>query len=480
MERPSREGASHYADLLDIIAEEQQLNLGEIPISTIDSFMPRSDQAPFAEGDAFSGNIRLGNAEASLTLAASSHFRPTIPLTEFTTKASETFGQQSQLLREMPPDQKLAPHMIVWWHAFCEAQQSQVDMFDLSTLSQEDRADFVRSISQQIVRAFSVLEDVDGQPIIYGSWGHSEADARKRFGFSRGAPTLPDGHLHLAKVNVEDQDISLSSLSSLPTLKHYQPWNRLINQRFGIDLAFMIDRISRDGGWSTLKSVRYYDDIVQHGSSHKSHQQGYEITYQDPLLIEDALEHVVHIASKIEELYHGISDLYSRYYKSLGDVDGQFRIIKRIQELGMEFGFDDQAAEKIASFVVRITPTSGQLTEWSAGLEQDPVSEKRNLTLKIIQEKLARRALALAGRKENRDPMIAALVEDTYKDPKQHDIVHTWPAHSSAIYLFDDIEIVGDKILVNKISIHPAIVSAAGAPEKLLGAAIVRDMGSIA
>lgn len=471
----------HYEDLLDIIAEEQALNLGGIPISTIDSLMPRSNQAPFAEGNTFSGNIRYGDAEVSLTLAASSHFRPTIPLKDFTSKASEAFGREAKLPGELPSDQKIAPHMIVWWQAVHEMQQSQVNLFDLSVLPPEDRANFIRGISAQIVRAFSALNDIDGQPVIYGSWGNSKPESRARFGFSRGAPTLPDGHLHLAKINVEDQDISVASLPAIPALKHYQPWNRLINRQFGPDIALMIDRVLRDDS-GLIEDVHFYDEIARHTDSHNSHQQGYQVTYKDPLPFEAAMEHIVYVANRFEGLYQEMSSLYTEYYKNLGDPAAQQRAVERMQKTGVRFGFDSQAAEKLTHFVTQIVPTSSQLKEWSTQLEQDAISGEEIPALEAIGRQLARRAslMSRSGRGIRDDSILTALIKDTYRDPKEHEIIHTWPAHSSAIYLFDDIQVNNGGVLVKKFSIHPAIVAAAGAPEKILGAAIVRDMGGIA
>ncbi|HSW91054.1 MAG TPA: hypothetical protein VLG09_00225 [Candidatus Saccharimonadales bacterium] len=481
MERLPVEIPSHYEDLLDIVTEEQALNVGGIPISTIDSLMPRSNQAPFAEGETFSGNIRHGDAEASLTLAASSHFRPTIPLKDFISKASEVFGQEAKLPGELPADQKIAPHMIVWWQAIHEMQRSQVNLFDLSVLPSEDRINFIHGINAQVVKAFSALDTIDGRPVIYGSWGNSEPESRARFGFSRGAPTLPDGHLHLAKVNIQDQDISLKSLPPIPALKHYQPWNRLINQQFGPNIAHMLDRVLRDDD-RVVEGVRFYDEIVRHNNSHNSHQQGYEVTYQDPLPLEVAMEHIIYIAGEFEGLYQGMHSLYTEYYKNSGDPEVQQQIFEQMQEIGAHFGFDSQAAKKLASFVTRIVPTSSQLNEWSTQLEKDAVPDEEIPALEAIRRQLARRAWLMArnGGDASRDSILTALIKDTYRDPEEHEIIHTWPAHSSAIYLLDDIVIDRDKVLVKKFSIHPAIVAAAGAPEKILGAAIVRDMGSAA
>ena len=479
MERESPGSPSHYEGLLDAIAEEQRLNPQGTPISTIDSLMPRSRQAPFTEGEDFSGNVYSGQAEVSLTLAASSHFRPTIPLKEFLSEASQAFGQEAKLPNELPPDQKVAPHMIVWWQANNGAQKSQADLFNLSAIPQKERADFTSGIKAQVIKAFSALDSFEGQPIIYGSWGYSEPESRARFGFSRGAPTLPDGHLHLAKVNIGEQDISLSPLPVAPTLKHYQPWNRLINKQLGPDIVQMLDGVCRRNGWETVENVYFYDHEVKHGESHFSHQQGYEVTYRSPQLLESALDHIVHVAGEFEELYQGISALYADYHLNSGNQESQRRILARMQEVGESFGFSNQAVEKLASFVARIVPTSSQLNEWAARLEQD-TTEESSASLEIIKRELERRALLMARSSERDDSIAAALVKDTYRDPRDHDIVHTWPAHSSAIYLLDDVEVRNGDVLVHKFSIHPAIVSAAGAPEKLLGAAIVRDMGSIA
>jgi len=479
MER-RQENSSHYADLLNAIAEEQRLNSRGIPISTIDSLMPRSNQAPFDEGETFSGNVHNGHAEVSLTLAASSHFRPTIPFQDFVAKASEAFGQEAKLPHGLPIDQRIAPHMIIWWQAYREMQRSQVNLFDLAVLPPGERSDFISGINTQVVKAFSALDSFEGQPVIYGSWGNSEPESRARFGFSRGAPTLPDGHLHLAKVNAGDQDISLSSLSTIPALKHYQPWNRLINQQLGPDIAQMINEVSRSRGWDIVEGVRFYDNIAQHGESHKSHQQGYEVTYQSPLPLEVALEHIVYIASEVEGLYQGLSSLYTDYYKNSGNHEAQRQIFEQMQEVAVSFGFNGQAAKKLARFTTRIVPTSSQLNEWSVQLGQDMTPETGSLALDIIKRQLARRAWHMAKNGADDKSMRAALVKDTYRDPKEHEIVHTWPAHSSVIYLLDDIVIDGNNVLVNKFSLHPAIVAAAGAPEKILGAAIVRDLGGVA
>jgi len=172
--------------------------------------------------------------------------------------------------------------------------------------------------------------------------------------------------------------------------------------------------------------------------------------------------------------------LYEVYYKNIGEENIQVQVRKQLVRMISKFGLENSPAEELADFILRIRPTYGQMREWKTQLADFQEDYNDQLSIQMMDKEMMRSnrfILSLDSANINsKTKLRIALVRDTHKDPLVADAIQTWPFHSSAAYLFDDIFLDKDTIMVNKFSLLPAIVSTAGAPEKILGTELVRDI----
>jgi hypothetical protein len=472
---------SHYRSLLQILAEKQKDEKG-IAVSTVPSLMPRGDSGGFfEEGEVFSGNVRRNQAEASLTVAAAPHFKGALPMSKFASAARREFGEHTQLPAGFGTEGIAFPHFLIWWRENALSGPKNVNFFDLYASAPEKKADILECIENQAVKALRLLNEFDGLPVIYGSWGHATHEERARYGLSRGAPSIDAAHLHVVKINRADQDISIrQDLTTLQRLKHYESWNRLVNAQFGNGIARSMERIVRNRAvGKEIDTVAFQRRTMDHGDGRSSQQEGYEIHFRYPVQFSDAFSPLVDIAGQFEYLYRGLSSLYEAYYKNIGSAGKQALVKEQMRSLGVRFGFNDAEASNLADFVIAIAPTYGQIRSWKAQVEQEPGSEDRTIALQIFDSKIDKRNKFI--KRVNNDlwspSLRTALVYDTYKDPESPDIAQTLPVHSSAAYIFDDIALNGDRVLVKNFTVLPCIASTTGPPERILGVEMVRDTG---
>jgi len=185
---------SHYPELLHVVNSQRKRTAEGIAVTSIPLQMARSEGSDiFEEGDDFSGNIRKGVAEASLTITSSPHFFPDIPIGAFTAAAEAGFGKAVTLQPALPVDAKLAPHLVLWWQKKEGNEASQSNIFSLYYDNSDVRSDFIYCIDQQAQKGLKTLLQFEGIPIIYGTWGHGTLEERAKYGLSRGGLLYPKG-----------------------------------------------------------------------------------------------------------------------------------------------------------------------------------------------------------------------------------------------------------------------------------------------
>lgn len=465
---------SHYGSLQRLMEEDRDL-LGEsIPVLPIPSLMPRSDKAPIQEGEKFSGNVFLGEAAVSLTLAASPHFPPEHKLSDLLQDAQLAFGKKPELLVDIAHDQPVAPHMIVWWRSAYGASDNAVDMFDLFAMKDDVRSNYLQGISEQVMRGFKSLSNFEGVPLIYGSWGFSEVDQRNQYGLGRGAPTMPFGHLHIAKARPSNERVTMLSELDLPpadTLKYRQPWNRLLNNELHNEIENIISGAISNQDIDIAKKVIFYDKIKDFDGHHLAQEQGYKINYSKYVPVSLALEDCTKIAGTTEKIYSNLASLHKVFYKNIADDQSQARYIEEVCQVGLDNSLSKVATDKLVDFALRIQPTTAQLREWLQQMSEE--STLNDQSAQLLQEEIAKRKNRTQER--YRRPL-SLLVDDTHTDLNNNPKL-TWPIHSSAIYCMDDIVFDNNTALTSGFHIFPAFVAESGAPEMMYGALLTRNMG---
>lgn len=468
-----------YGELLEEIKRQKKHD--GIAVSTIPSVMQRGDGSNiFEEGDEFSGNILIGQAEASLTVASSPHYRPTIPYNTFIEEARNALLESTKLSKAIDQESTIAPHLLLWWRD-TNGDSQKFDLFDISRSSLEVRQNFTQSIAIQAKRGMQFLDKFSGTPIIYGTWGFGTPDERSIAGLSRGGPTMGLGHAHIAKIYEEDQEIEMrDNLSTEQRLKHYAPWNHLFNKYFSHDLAAALETILFQES-SRRVDVSFQNRAVKHTDRPTTSQECYEVTYQTPLPFKDAFSDIITIAGKTETFYQEILALFSAFHLSSSDQIGQENAVEAIREACLRLGLDEGAAISFSQFILRIKPTHGQVLKWKNQIEQQPPTTDSLSTVNLFNQGLKKRDRFMQEVKlhSTSHSLNLSLIADTYKEPSDSTIAQTFPVHSSAAYLFDDIFLKDDELWVSKITLIPALVSTAGAPERILGVEILRDTGNL-
>lgn len=465
---------SHFQDLYKITLDQAKRYPLGIPTSTIGALMPRTDGSDvFIEGHRFSGNVNVGSIEASLTAVPVPHVKAYIPTQELLRESSIVFKQKSRLPEEMASVKFLAPHFLIWWR---DKLKTKSNVLDLYQATDKKRSNTGEAIELQAMKALKLLNNYDGVPVLYGTWGYATNHEMDITGLSRGVPTLPQGHCHISKVSEKHQDITYDTeIEERLRLHHYGPWNRLINSRFGIPIAQALKKNVLNSRFlkKSVSDVVYKHSYRQHENNRNSDSQGYEILFSSPIPIQTAFNGVVDIAGKFEDYYQQVLVCFSDFHKFTGDITKQEQIKAKLISLNEQFGFGDDS-ERWASFIFKIKPTLGQLQIWRREIDQNPQStSSQRFVIKL--NNLLRKVERFKSLPPDKLPLAKTLVQDTYSMPDvSRD--HTWPAHFSAYYMFEDLSDIDRRVLTQKVIVMPSILNKTGIPERLLGVRLSRNI----
>lgn len=338
-----------------------------------------------------------------------------------------------------------------------------------------DILDAGKSLEYQVQRALRVMAPYDGIPVVYGTFGFSNSEEVSVTGLSRGVPTLPQGHIHIAKMHEASQDIGLKDdVPYSAQIHHFGVWSRLVNRKFGPDLAEILRCSLQDSLISeSLSNVTFLEKESHHMHGRVSSHQGYEVKLRESVPFFEVFTSLVESTGRIEKFYQFVVASHTQYYRNVGNRDFQQKTFNELQKKALEAGIGEDRVEEFAKFVFDISPTYGQLSNWVED-SGDSLSEsgRQFAENRIAQMKRVHDFLECS----NDWRLSSALMLDSLREADQFRD-HTWPAKFSAYYLFDSFVESEDGLLVNGFTILPANINKTGIPERFLGVRLSRDVG---
>jgi len=437
----------------------------------------------FAEGEAFSGIERLGNAEACITPVPSPHIQPELSKDRLKNAAEGVLGREVEFTPGLDAVDTISAQLLIWWReANRDANQDgQADMLHISTLPPDQQASFASVIAKQTEKAVNIVTNASGKPTIWGSWGYGSPEERLLTGRSRGVPTNKHGHLHVIDFGSTAQESPRDpNLSAAEKLNHYAPWGSLLHKEFGEPIARTIKETvvrKTDAG----VNVEPFTELVQNdgNASARRVNEGYQITFEKDAPIAKILEGLTEIAGKFEMLYQNATKHHEYYHKNFSQ-DGVTESARAllIQD-ARNAGFHENEAEKFSNFTLAIRPTYAQLSKWQEELNRNPgeheVELERIAKLKELYEHVRR----LLEEDPERDSFSSALIRDTVAKPEDYrSIGRTWAEHASATYIIDGYNVTNNGIMVSGLQLLPGIDSTQAAPEQVIGRILRRSTGN--
>jgi hypothetical protein len=424
---------SHWANLVAALSDGRSLYSGGIPVETIPRQGDRTNNsAIISEGKGFSGIVVEGCAEAFCTPNASPHILPTVDLREFISKAKAVFGRKSRVSESFLQNGQLSNHLIVWWKRNGEEGLGSYGLGRLSRLKDIVPYDFFDAIAAQTTKCFDLVKKLGGKPMVYGMFGYTEEEVRKKSGFTRGAPSIAAGHLHVTAEPNPDRAVGAGNrLSASEELKHLHPWDSLLFERFGRQTVEVLTKIVTTQPENRGSVVRLVDVRGKTGQI-PDFRQGYQIVFAERQTLEGVLATLTGVIGECDSFYQDILDLYGNYYRSIGNEQERNAALDRMVARSQKFGFDEKTSGQIADFITTIRPTYGQLEVWESELQGGN-------SLSVIQKMKARykKLQATTIKKDGGATPARQLVYDTTKDSESDSASTTFTGHFSGTWIIN-------------------------------------------
>lgn len=500
--------------LVSVTRDFRRSTSAQLPVLEIETLGGRAEKgtAILTEASNLSGISAEEGALVGTTIAASPHTTVTVSRENFTRRAEEVYGETVSLaenVREVPL------HLLVWWFGQPKkrdpsGQPGRCDLIGLSNLTDEKRKPFLNLISQHSAKAVLLLRTLLGMSPgkaseslrIYGLFGFSTKEERKRSGLSRGAQSNGHGHICLTYATREAvrPSVILREVTPREKTKQIGPWDTLLFDEFGISVRKVImDKIRARVGERLGFRVGLYRDYSRRSDDLTVPSfEGFRIVFDQEIEYTLALNVVLDIVGSFEDFYQNLIEFYKEHHKAWGKKTRMTEVERRLKEFVEAFGFDKEDTQKVIDLVRHVQPTYGQLVKWIDELEKD-LGGSHEETLKILRrkrdfyekmaarlkdgkerERILRILKALYGMDGEAVEAMFPLIEDRLKDPQKEylDIWFTWSRHFSGSFLFDSFSITRDgKIRVKSLSIAPRIATTKGVAEDLLGVILRRAMG---
>jgi len=472
---------SHYQALVKHAYDKEILYNGDLTIEVIPSLMRRQDGSNvFEEGNAFSGAVCRGTAEAYITAAASPHTAPSVPRESLLTAAHTVLGKEVQLPDEMEKAELISPQLVIWWRDKKRRIDDRADLLYIATLSPEEQADFCQTIAMQTARAVEIITimTMAQQPTIWGSWGFATQGERIVTGRGRGVPTNKHGHLHVIDFGYESAKVHRESQpTAAEKLNHYEPWGTMLHETFSIPLARSIEMSVNQNYAADVvpfsENVMAPDDCTLGTINH-----GYVITFDSPQRYANVFNTLIRLGGTFEALYKNITDAHSRYYKH----HSQSKILETTQATiiseAISVGFNDDEADALASFALRIRPTYSQICTWLENIDSNETYAKDDIDRLTKKKNQYERVGRYLAQRAANDSLIAGLIKGTVANPGEHTPQGSvWPEHASITFVIDDYEQDDQKrIFVKSFKLIPGIDSTESAPEHKTGRTLKRSI----
>lgn len=460
------------ASLIEAFSRMDKVHQNGIAVNQLESLAPRGQvKDVFEEGTLFSGVETIRNAECSIAPVPAPHILASVTTDKYLEVATNIFAVKPKLLLKYDGVKLFSPQVVVWWKE--KDSQKPRDFINLYNLSLNERIDFCDAISNKTAEAIEFITKLKGKPTIWGTWGYGSQEERVISGLIRGGPTVNEGHLHVTYYDYDEQSVSIQQLSKKEKLIHYAPWNEIVLEKFGTDMAGIIkSTLNTHLRSKTEAHVQRENKLEKHTNGSISIKNGFEINFDSEISLKDVLDTLVEMTGKAEAIYENIYDLFSNFHMH-ANTENRADTIIEMSNLLQRIGFESKNANEFSKFIFSINPTYGQLENWKFELTADKDNASDLIRVSNLLDKYKRIREKIKNR-ENKQNLSTAIVEDSLKMPNDSDIMLTWPVHFSMCYIINNYVTKKDGIYVKSISLYPEFVTTESAPERELGVVLKR------
>ncbi|GIW63272.1 MAG: hypothetical protein KatS3mg091_074 [Patescibacteria group bacterium] len=430
-----------------------------------------------------------------------------------------TYAASPHTTEKIVFNQKTMPgHFIVWWMKSKNKSKQikdlkRFDFIKLSTSSLRHNKQTIDLIAKNIafcidvfltncsqLKVFHDRGILSDYLTIYGLVGYSLPDSRKRYGFSRGSQSSPEGHLNIV-LHQFKKYVDLSVLKKPKAdewLKHLGPVDTVVYNLFRLEISEINSLIIQGLGYHNF-SVGFDKNWQIYDTKKKvSFFEGFYIYFDERLEISDVLLILSKLVRFYNKLYYLLSKYFKKFYQSFNLPEKQeiirIEFLKSVEEFLLKIDLNSgknnwqRSAEKFVDFTLSLAPTFLQVKNWVRYskknkenlkiLYQIYVEEKKKLSLESYQNKLVKMFM----RKYNLDKISAsALLRmklDLYKEESEWQTIQfTMPETISLSYLISDYIYKDGKVYAGKLSIAPRLMTQKGVFEDLAGVIIQREAG---
>lgn len=453
----SSENVNLLSEILTAMGDMDKNHPNGVVVSEPSILIPRSQILEvYNEGELFSGTELIGRAECCIAPTPAPHIPADIPTQIYLATAKHIFGNNAHLLPKYEKVSYISPQVTLWWRRHDDIKP--YDFSDIYRLSKNEQEDFCLSISNKTNQAVDLITQLGGKPVVWGTWGYGTIEERQKEGLTRGGPTLKEGHLHVCYFNPDKQKATVQKITNKDKLNHYAPWNILILKEFGIFLGEYI-RGSFDKVLSMDKKnqITRENKIVNHPNGFVSILNGYNLSFEEPAVLEDVLLSLVDMAGRFDVLYENIHVLFNTYHSTIKPSVKAETFQK--MDILFQSGASDIESQNLARFILSIQPTYGQLVNYG---QKDKISKYERVRKKI--------------KNRTQKSLMIDIIEDTLKEPSDDSIVFTFPVHSSFCYIIKDYSRIKGKVFVNSINLYPQFATTESGPERTLGVVLKRPI----
>jgi hypothetical protein len=463
---------SLYTKLFEEYSRLDHLHPYGIAVSTPTVFGKREGSLKIhEEGEIFSGIEQVDNAEAWITPVAAAHITSSVATSIYVSEAHKMFGNRTCIPPRYKELEKLSPQVVLWWKRINDI--NAYDFIEMNKLNTEEKQSLCYVVERKLIQGIGFVTQIKGKPILWGTWGYGTKEEREKEGFTRGGPTLKDGHMHISFFDPDGQDVELQELSVKDKLNHYSPFNNMILDRFGDAISQIIIRESTSIFRESPVSVGKKNEIESHKNGAISLMNGIEIKF-DKARFGEVFELLTRVSGKFEVVYQKLQSLYCDYYCS---TDG--KNVDKIWNEAFDYlerqGFPLDSISESIKFIFSIKPTLGQLLLWQTKISQD--KEKSRILHKL--ENLIDKYKSIDNRLRNYNGdlvFLSSIIGDQVKYPSDESITQTMPVHASFCYIIDNYNLIGEGLFINSLHLYPEFLTTESAAERRLGLVLKRPI----
>ena len=460
---------SIYTELFDEFSRLDKLHPHGIAVSEPSVFGRREGSLKiYEEGKVFSGIERINKAEAWITPVAAAHITSSVAINAYVSEAHKIFGSRTSFPLRYEELDRLSPQVVLWWKR--KDDVNAYDFIGINELNIQERQNLYQVIKRKLIQGINFITQIKGKPTLWGTWGYGTKEEREKEGFTRGGPTLKDGHMHISFLDPDEQNIKLQELSVKEKLNHYSPLNNIILNKFGDGISEIVNREFTSIFGDLTVSVGKENKIEFHENHATSLINGVEIKF-DRMQFNKVLELLTRTSGKFEIVYQKLQSFYCDYY-CLSEEDAN-KIKSETSDYLEEQGFPSDLASESVKFIFSIKPTLGQLLLWQTEISNDKEKYQKLQKIEDLIDKYKNINNRLGNYKGDLT-FLSSIIGDQVKYPSDESITQTMPVHASFCYIIDDYELTGGELFINSLYLYPEFLTTESAPERRLGLVLKR------